>query len=128
MIISEQIAAIDVAKRAFYLAYEACGGTSGSGWIQAVDKATEEEVWQNALVRGDYPGRERRKKELSDQPKQAYGDYVFGRMMKLTLRWDNETNEIEISEAIPRADYQSWCRKYPSYKALIDAAIESLNQ
>ena len=109
-----------VAKRAFWLAWKACGGTEGMGFLQNNPAAGEEDVWNNARVGADYAGKR--------EPKtgEVYGDYVFGRMMKLTLKW-NETG-IEFRDAVPTRDYQAWCRKYPTYQALIEAAIAELSK
>ena len=111
-----------VIRRAFFLAWKACGGTSGYGFLQNNPTASEERVWENVANRGDYPGG----KLFGPAVKkgEASGDYVFGRMMKLTLRWND--GEIDVQEYQPRADYQSWCGVYPSYESLIRAAIESL--
>lgn len=47
-------------------------------------------------------------------------DYFAGRMTKLTIRRKG-TVSWEV-HGDPRSDYQSWCSKYPTYQALIDAA------
>lgn len=44
-------------------------------------------------------------------------------MMKLGIKWDKDSVTIRDNE--PRVDYQSWCRTYPTYQALFDAAIKS---
>ena len=47
-------------------------------------------------------------------------DYVDGRMVKLHLArvadgiWSTSDRE-------PTSDYQSWCRKYPTYRALVES-------
>lgn len=48
-------------------------------------------------------------------------DYVEGRMVKLRLSRDTD-GQWKVPEWEPRADYQSWCREYPTYAALADAA------
>lgn len=108
-------------KRAFWLAWQACGGTMGAGFLQNNPNAGEDDVWNQASNRGDYPGGNA---FGSNKPGNVYGDYVFGRMMKLGLKWD-ETG-IEFTDSAPRSDYQAWCRKYPTYQALIEAAVGEL--
>lgn len=108
----------EVTRRAFYLAWQACGGTFGMGFLKNAPGSSEADVWRNVQTRGDYTPQE-------PKPGEAYGDYVFGRMMKLSVRWD-ETG-VSVPDSEPRGDYQAWCGKYPSYKALIEAAIESLS-
>ena len=109
-----------VAKEALWLAWQACGSPAGMGWLQNRPDATREDVWANAVSSGDYPLR------LADgTPNRVYADYVFGRMMKLPL----ELGEgfVAVPDSEPRADYQSWCRKYPTYAALVAAADAAVN-
>ena len=112
---------VSVTKRAFFIAYEACGGPAGMGFLQARQGATEEDVWNNVVVAGDYPVNLR-----DSEAKEVYGDYVMGRMMKLGLT-PKETG-VEVSESTPRADYQAWCKTYPEYSDLVEAAIKSLTE
>ena len=56
----------------------------------------------------------------------VYGDYVFGRMFKLSMKFNRTAGTIQVREEAPRGDYQAWCRAYPTYKALVDAAIVSV--
>ncbi len=112
-----------IVKRMFWLAYQACGRAAGMGVWQARSDATEEAVWQNVRLAADYgPGADRIMR--SNEPGEAYGDYVFGRMMKLGVKWTE--HEVELRDTEPRADYQSWCRVYPTYDKLAIAALESL--
>lgn len=112
----------DVVKRAFFLAYQACGGAVGLGVLQDRGGVTEEHVWGNVLTRGDYPTLPGQ----TENPSRPYGDYVFGRMMKMGCKFTNSTGEIEISDSKPRGDYQAWCGKYPSHETLFVAAANSL--
>jgi hypothetical protein len=50
-----------------------------------------------------------------------YLDYVNGRMVKVSLH-RIEGDEWEAPDHDPTWDYQSWCFKYPTWQALIDAA------
>ena len=108
-----------VAKQMMWLAWQACGAPLGMGVLQDAPKATKEDVWQNVITQGDYQGR----------PPNAngayYADYVFGRMMKLSLQYDDGT--IELPDREPTIDYQSWSRKYPTYESLFNAAVMSLS-
>jgi len=97
-----------VAKAAFFLAYSAAK-VVGMGVFQARDSVTEDEVW--GQVRAKNP-----------DVKAAYGDYVFGRMMKLSLRWDDDGRVTTNTTLPPSADYQSWCTEYPTFESLIEAA------
>ena len=116
-----------VVKRAFWLAWQACGGTFGAGFLQDNPGATEGEVWKQVFDRADYPGGNdpRIASNFHNKPGKVHGDYVFGRMMKLGLEWDDKS--VTFRDSTPRPDYQSWCKKYASYKDLVDAAIESLS-
>src|SRR6266446_1478173 len=96
----------------------------GMGILQSHDRATKEEVLANVQDKGDYPKGANEIPGFADKPGEMYGDYVFGRMMKLGLQWGKDF--VEFRDSVPRPDYQSWCRKYPTYEALIQAAIESL--
>jgi hypothetical protein len=115
----------EVVKEAFWLAWKACGGPLGMGAFQNRPQATKDEVWECVRSARDYgPGAA--KLMGSDKPGEAYGDYVFGRMMKLELKWDSKS--IEYSDSVPRGDYQAWCRQYPTYQALVEAAVKSLSE
>jgi len=105
-----------LAKRIFFLAYEACGGPRGMRVFQA--DVNEEMVWNNVRGQGDYP-------MSFDRPGHPYGDYVFGRMMKLGFAVYSDSVEM-LDDHIPLEDYQSWCVKYPTSEDLAKAAIESL--
>lgn len=99
-----------IAKRAFFLAYEA-SPVMGMGILQAKDGVTEDQVWN----------------EVSDGKGSADGDYVFGRMMKLGLKWDAKSITVTYGKE-PRADYQGWARKYKSSADLLEAAMDSLTK
>lgn len=117
--------ATDVAKRGMFLAYEACRGTTGLGFLQAATAATEDQVWQNVCTRGDYPAVPGMVRG-DDRPGTANADYVFGRMMKLRVDFDDKAGTLNVIGSEPRIDYQAWCRKYPTYRSVFDAAAASL--
>jgi hypothetical protein len=108
-------------KRMVFLAYNACRPASGLGMLQASrlsDTApTEEQVWRCAYNQEDYPSRHGASNEV-------FCDYVFGRMMKWSCKWEGSTVIIHDKKFTP--DYQSFCRVYSSNEALVKAALESL--
>jgi len=113
--------AMQVVRRMLFLAYTACGGARGMGWLQEMklggNQAEEEQVWKNAYNQEDYAMRHGADNEV-------YGDYVFGRMMKWGCKWSG--NIITVPDREFRSDYQSFCRTYPNNKALATAALDSL--
>ena len=109
----------DVVKRAIYLAWKS-SDVIGRGVLQDRGEQTEDAVWDNARIKGDYPGAEDRK----PQDGHVYADYVFGRMMKIILGWDDKA--ITYMEDKPRPDYQMWALTYKSYLELLEAADEEL--
>lgn len=117
---SSSLTGEQIAKRYFFLAYEA-SNVAGLGLLQARNEITEEEVWNNVACAGDYPGYSLRSLSNSE----PYGDYVFGRMMKVGCKVLE--NGIEVREGEGRLDYQSWASKYPTFKDLAIAAVKSLH-
>lgn len=107
--------ALKVAKKAIYLAWQACGGPSGYGVFQDRGEQDEEAVWDQAFNMKDYRGRN------NIPAGYVNADYVFGRMMKLRFSLAGDTLK-EISDSTPLGDYQGWCYVYPSYAKLFDAA------
>jgi hypothetical protein len=123
--ITSKLKSRDVVKKAMYLAYEACGGTTGMGILQAVEGATEDDVWNNVLNKGDYP----RDSNAKDSPTSGsvYADYVFGRMMKLNLHWDKDG--VNYPDCKLNPEYQSWSRSYMynTMEDLLVAAVDLCN-
>ncbi len=117
--------AVALVRAAYWLAWQACGGTLGAGVLQDRPTATADDVWSGIMnasdYLGDYDGRIARAAAQGD----FYADYVFGRMMKLTIYIRD--GAVVTSTDTPRPAYQAWCRKYPTYDALIVAAAESEN-
>jgi hypothetical protein len=107
-----------VVKRMFFLAYNAAGGPTGMGFLQAVSNATEDDVFNNVRGSGDYC------MQLNNSPDKLHADYVFGRMIKASFGYDKSS--VTIPDSKPRIDYESWCGVYPTYKDLFDAALKSL--
>lgn len=114
---------IQIVKRAYWLAWKACGHSFGLGILQDRGNVTEEDVWQRVRSAGDY-GENAKKIMRTNEPGKTYGDYVFGRMMKLGFEWGQDW--LEFYDETPRLDYQAWCCKYPTYEILVNAAIASL--
>ena len=111
---------IPLVKRVFWLAWQACAGTLGSGFLQDQPGATENQVWDNVMNQGDYHG------PPDSEPCEPYGDYVFGRMMKLGVRFNEKKKTVMVSEGKPDIEYQAWSGRYPSYKSLLEASILAL--
>lgn len=107
-----------IVKRAFFLAYQACKVEFGNGVLQARRDATEEDVWHNVVNRSDYPGA-----QLPPET-EPYGDYVFGRMMKLHVRYDDRL--IAVPKGTASVSHQMWAGTYPSFANLFECAAASL--
>lgn len=108
----------ELAKEIFWLAWCACGGPQGMGWLQDNPNADKECVWDNIVKARDYPGPPRW------TPNRPYADYVFGRMMKFGLEIEDDGIRIPVQEL--RSDYQSWCYTYPTVKDLVNHAMSNL--
>jgi len=107
-----------VAKRAFYIAWKACGEPFGMGYLQDNPDATEDDVWENVQRGGDY---------TFGKPSEdgtAYGDYVFGRMVKLRLTYGDDW--VAGRENIPNPEFNAWAKEYPTYEQLIERASEEI--
>jgi hypothetical protein len=116
-----------VARRALFLAWQACDNTHGMGWLQDTPGTTEGMVWENVFAGptgGDYGPMVGVTVVNPNRPGSFIADYVFGRMMKLRLQWD--AIAVTVPDSTPRRDYQAWCGQYPTYDALIEAAVASL--
>jgi hypothetical protein len=85
------------------------------GALRDKPQATKDDVFNDVVVAGDYPGGLTRPKEGT-----ISADYVFGRMLR--LYWIQKGVTIICNDGIPRRDYQAWCDVYPTYDALLDAA------
>ena len=109
-----------LAKRMLKLAWDACGGAFGMGFLQDRGSGvSEDEVWKQAVDGLDYASHQ-------NKPGKVYADYVFGRMMKLSFAWGDGWVEGEDRVGW-RRDYQAFCGKYPTFAALVEAAANSLN-
>jgi len=97
---------IEVAKEMFWLAWKACDYPIGLGVFCDKSNATKEDIW-NSVTNA------------------VCTDYVYGRMMKMYLEFDE--NGVVWSNYSIGPERQSWARVYPTYQALFDAAIKSLS-
>lgn len=107
----------ELCKQYFWLAWNACGGPLGMGWLQNKSGASIDDVWNNVINEGDYPGRTR------NIAGNYYADYVFGRMMKVGIKVHDDV--VEILGFPPRIDYQAWCHKYVDEETLLRAAADA---
>jgi hypothetical protein len=104
-------------KRAFWLAWLACEKTTGLGFLKDRPDASEEDVWNNVKINGDYPINHNKRNEF-------YADYVFGRMMK----WGCEIKKemIYIQDKTFNIEYQSFSIKYKDNQSLINETAKSI--
>jgi len=100
-------------QEAFWLAYKAAK-SRGMGVLQRKEDADRSDVFENVLMEGDYPG------DPTNEPGEFNGDYVFGRMLKLTIRIQDGSVYVPKSDVDP--SYQSWASTYDSYRDLIECA------
>jgi len=114
-------------SRMFYLAWRACRGPLGMGVLQ--DRGTnvpEHDVYTNIRVNGDYPV------NWNEGTGVLSADYVFGRMMKMTVRRkDADCNDdpdgtiIMVQPDEPQHAYQAWATEYPHVSDLVAATAAS---
>lgn len=117
----------DTIRRIFFLAYNACSRASGMSMFQARESASETDVWNNVCRRGDYPTTESGVTSEGKGKGDVDADYVFGRMMKLTVQFDFKKLTITMPDYRADPEYQGWSRLYKTYDALVDAAAKELN-
>lgn len=102
-------------KEFFWLAWNACGGPMGMGVLQENPGSSKEDVWKNIHNQDDYPG-------SFTQSGHLHADYVFGKMMKMNIKYEDTT--VETPENV-RSDYQSWCLVYHSYQKLVEQTLKN---
>lgn len=117
--VPDDIKSIDVIKRALFLAYNA-SQVYGAGILQKRNGVTENDVFQNAAFSGDYPSHH------GVGINAIRADYVFGRMMKLSMEINNDKNTILVYKDETDIEYQSWGKVYETHTKLVEAAIKSL--
>jgi hypothetical protein len=101
-----------VAKRMLWLAYQK-SRLVGMGFMQARNDITEDIMWDNHH-------------RIDGDKCEVFADYGYGRMMKLHIAVKGDT--LEYREGPTNIEYQSWGCAYATYKALEDAARESLKE
>ena len=75
--------------------------------------ATKEDIWESVYQ--------------FEEAGEASSDYVFGRMMKLGIRWTDQYIIVNGDLGVTPA-YQAWCDLYPTDVDLIEAAKRSLSE
>jgi len=103
-----------VAKAATFLAYKAAQ-VVGMGVFQDRPDITEDKLWASIEPVVN-----------KNNTTSVYVDYGFGRMMKYSVTFDDKN--IEGRTGPLSRDYQSWCHMYPTYEALIEAAMADLKK
>ena len=108
-----------VAKEMFWLAWKACGGPLGMGYLQDNPQATKDDIWESVTGKTltDYS------RSRTDDSKKPYGDYVFGRMMKMGLTINSD--HLDLRDGNLNREYQAWCTVYPTYEDLVRKAYEN---
>lgn len=68
---------------------------------------------------------------LQNEIVKIYGDYIFYRMVKLEISFNEEEGWVEVPNSPPHPEYQSWSKsttpRYDSYESLLTAAAKSIN-
>jgi hypothetical protein len=85
-------------------AYERCGSELGMGVFQTVNNNMD-----GVTIRKHITGRSKGNTWMS-----FYGDYVAGRMVKTGISFEPTLGLVEISDDVPRPDYQGWSSGIPT--------------
>jgi len=104
-------------KRMFFVAWNN-SSVRGLGMLQDRGEMTEEQVWENVSNMGDYPGDH-------SGPDNLNADYVFGRMMKLSVR-DIKKKTFSMRDENFDSSYQSFARRFKNARELFDATLISM--
>ena len=115
----------DILKEMFWLAWKS-SGVFGMGVLQDKGDANKNEVWNNILNNGDYPGGSLGLRTDDNGFINIFADYVFGRMMKMSVSYNAKNNEISFYDNELSLSYQSWCKDFKSYQDLYERAIENV--
>jgi hypothetical protein len=103
-----------IALRMMNLAFRA-SSAMGMGFLHFVpDQKTEDSTFKDGITT-DYRG-----------DSSLYGDYIQGRMVKLSIGWNDKG--VKVTEELPRADYQSWSTTYSTYEDLYNSAVKELEE
>lgn len=100
------ISLTETLAKAFMLsAYEACGGTTGMGFLQAVHNMSIDNILQYCVLQQDF-------QDTSFSVISA--DYLAGRMMKTSIAFNSIEGVVKITDRKPNPDYQGWASGTPS--------------
>ncbi|MFC1535755.1 hypothetical protein ACFL4H_00145 [Candidatus Neomarinimicrobiota bacterium] len=111
-----------IVKMAFYIAWVACGGPLGMGMLQDNPTASIDDIWENVSYSGNYPGDALSSRKDAKGRDEVYGDYVFGRMMKLRFKYDKTTIYYGDYQTEYDVSYNAFAGTYPNPLALLDEA------
>ena len=104
--IVSDISQTETLAKAFMLsAYEACGGTTGMGFLQAVNDMSIDNILQYCILEPDYT-------DTSCSVIRA--DYLAGRMVKTSIAFNSIEGVVKITDQKPNPDYQGWASGIPS--------------
>jgi hypothetical protein len=108
----------DFVKRMLFRAWE-FSDVVGMGALQdRGPNMTENHIYENVVNMSDYPYK-------IGRPNHINADYVFGRMMKLRFKIENDILETNNDNDY-RLDYQSFYLKYPNFRSLVNAIAEEM--
>jgi hypothetical protein len=113
-----------LAKRMIKLAWDE-STVNGMGFLQDRGVQTEDAVWKAVKGRRDYGGLGVEADEEDGEYRKVSADYVFGRMMKLTIEYGLDSIKGYSGEW--HVEYQSFCRAYKDIESLARTAAASLN-
>ena len=100
------ISLTETLAKAFMLsAYEACGGETGMGFLQAVTNMSIDNILKHCALQQDF-------QDSSFWVISA--DYLAGRMMKTSIAFNTTEGVVKISDRQPTPDYQGWASGTPS--------------
>ena len=109
---------LEVTQEMFWLAWQS-SQCLGMGILQDNPTATKEDIWKavTGQTMTDYV-------IPQGSHVQPTADYVFGRMMKMSVEICNDG--IIVPEWTMQPDYQSWAKRYPTYIVLFEEAQKCL--
>lgn len=66
--------------------------------------------------------------DAMDEDGNIFIDYFHGRMVKLDLIVDCKSIDggYILPSTDPHPEYQSWCKKYPTYQDLVESVLNSI--
>lgn len=119
----EVVNGLEVAKEMVWLAWQACGGPLGMGWLQNRPGASKQEVWAATMSsRHGFIDLEHSTLEV------VKADYVFGRRMKLYFWYTNIEVGYDDYREQASPDYNAWAGTYKTLGDLLAAAKTAIPQ